>query len=227
MVKLNVPKRQYTNAVTIPPLGEKIDIEPPKVEAPENNSKDTLEIDKPKTLIQSNTAEKQEPKEKETKPSSNIKTKEVTFPDISLDPIGFSSTDESQGTGSITIPHSTAKVWDEYMPISGVKRREDVGTHDEPSVSKKSFKDVKPSETKELTSNSGVHIVVHGDNATITVNGHSSSSGVDSTNKLPSLRDIKEATSLKELSELEERLMEALKYLEAKKLVLEMDSKIQ
>lgn len=240
--KLNVSKNQYTKSITIPPVV--------KADSPSSTTSDSPVASQPTqntvatpTKIDSvtsntNNENKNKSTSNTTKDESLIvnKTVEVEFPSVSFEPISFGNSEVESSDDSFVLPNPPKQSEGEYAPISGVKQRSvNSNSQGENTVlSNPTSKEVHAystdSEEKDYLSvpysNSGISIVVHGDNATITVTNSSDATLSSDGNNLPTLKDIKNATSLEALQLIEERYSETIKYLEAKKLVLDTENKI-
>lgn len=242
--KLNVSKNQYTKSITIPPVAAPKSLPPEGVVAPPPISQPTQNTTKTPTktdVTLPNTRNESENKKTVNTPKDesllSSKPVDIDFPYVTFDSVSFEVTDGDTGSESMVLPEPSEVQTGNYTPISGVKQR---------SVKTNNMEENSPSNTsrvqgvqsnsldqyehgvlKELSSNRGINIIVRGDNATITVSNNSDSTNKATEDALPTLKDIKNATTLNDLLHIEERYAETLKYLEAKKLVLDIENKIK
>ena len=238
--KLNIPKNQYTKSITIPPVvsaDTQVDIpitEPvsevktqPTSKTLPNDTKNTVNETTNKSAVSS------------TKDESLIteQKQDVEFPTIAFEDVYFGVPNEEYSSETIPLPSTGGSNNGDYTPISGVKPRQttsyDTGVGGTPTDSQSigvttySTKDHEGVNLREPSTNSGISIVVKGDNATITVSNNVESVTSTSEDALPTMKDIKNARSLEDLLLIEEQFAETLKYLEAKKLVFDIESKIK
>lgn len=242
--RLNVSKNQYTKSITIPPVGNP-NASPPTTEVAKTPTTSQPTQTTNKTPNKLNTTPVESEKDSTNKStvtptqdeSSIIKNKvEVDFPSVSFDNVGFEVSPDTLGSESIVLPEPSSINTREYAPVSGVKQRtvNEVNTESTPSSATSSNQGVSSGSSdghehgllRELSSNSGVNIIVRGDNASITVSSTGTGVSASQENALPTMQDIKNANTLEDLTRIEERYTETIKYLEAKKHVLSIESKL-
>lgn len=206
MVKLNVAKNQYTQAFVIP-SGE---TEPPKAEPViQEESKDSgVSKPKPTQKTDKETTKNSRPKPSKDDSVSNVEFEDIGFPSISLQPTIETPLGVNTNEGSIPLPS---------IPSNS--------TGEKPSIT--------VTEPSQGAPTNGISVIVHGDNASININSNNGVSQIDEDisesekpHALPTIKDIKQANTLKDLAEIEKQYDEVLRYLNAKKVVLEVEDKL-
>lgn len=241
--KLNVTKNQYTKSITIPPMVIPETTSPESIQqgvTSQTQTKVEPVAPQPTTPIKTSNIENKIAPSKLKDESLIIENKvEVDFPSVSFDNSNFEESEMDSPSHNVVLPTQPQPNNSEYSYISGVKQRavhEFKGgetTHtsnlNEGVSTSISNKDSEQALLSGLSSNSGINIIVRGDNATITVSNKDGKESVSISQgeTLPTLQDIKSANTLEDILVIEEKYSETLGYLNAKKLVLEMERKIK